>query len=85
MPEVVARGREPEVFACGFCHRADGPGGPENANIAGLPAACIVQQMAGLTLIAPGHCTGWRAVNALANAYGDARVAPLAVGKVFAI
>jgi len=45
-PEVVARGRKPEVFACGFCHRADGPGGPENSNIAGLPAAYIVQQMA---------------------------------------
>ncbi|MFS8048037.1 MBL fold metallo-hydrolase [Rhizobium sp. BR 314] len=39
----------------------------------------------GLTLIAPGHCTGWRAVNALANAYGDSTVAPLAVGKIFAI
>jgi 7,8-dihydropterin-6-yl-methyl-4-(beta-D-ribofuranosyl)aminobenzene 5'-phosphate synthase len=39
----------------------------------------------GLTLIAPGHCTGWRAVNALANAFGDSTVAPLAVGKIFAI
>jgi 7,8-dihydropterin-6-yl-methyl-4-(beta-D-ribofuranosyl)aminobenzene 5'-phosphate synthase len=39
----------------------------------------------GLTLIAPGHCTGWRAVNALANAYGDSTLAPLAVGKIFAI
>jgi len=39
----------------------------------------------GLTLIAPGHCTGWRAVNALANAYGDSTVAPLAVGKIFAV
>ncbi len=39
----------------------------------------------GLTLIAPGHCTGWRAVNALVNAYGDSTVAPLAVGKVFAL
>jgi cytochrome c553 len=46
MPEVVARGRKPDVFACGFCHRADGPGGPENANLAGLPADYIVQQMA---------------------------------------
>jgi len=45
-PEVVARGRKPDVFACGFCHRADGPGGPENANLAGLPAAYIAQQMA---------------------------------------
>ena len=46
MPEVVARGRKPDVPACGFCHRADGPGGPENANLAGLPAAYIVQQSA---------------------------------------
>ena len=45
-PEVVARGRKPEVFACGFCHRADGSGGPENANLMGLPAAYITQQMA---------------------------------------
>ena len=46
MPAVVARGRKPDVLACGFCHRADGPGGPENANLAGLPAAYIVQQLA---------------------------------------
>lgn len=43
-PEVVARGRKPDVAACGFCHRADGPGGPENANLAGLPTAYIIQQ-----------------------------------------
>ena len=46
MPEIVARGRKPDVFACGFCHRADGPGGPENASLAGLPAAYIAEQMA---------------------------------------
>jgi cytochrome c553 len=45
LPPVVARGRKPDVFACGFCHRADGPGGPENSALAGLPAAYIVQQM----------------------------------------
>jgi cytochrome c553 len=45
MPEIVAHGRKPDVFACGFCHRADGPGGPENAALAGLPAAYIVQQV----------------------------------------
>jgi 7,8-dihydropterin-6-yl-methyl-4-(beta-D-ribofuranosyl)aminobenzene 5'-phosphate synthase len=39
----------------------------------------------GLALVAPGHCTGWRAVNALVNAYGDSVVAPIAVGKIFAI
>ena len=46
MPRVVARGRRPDVFACGFCHRADGSGGPENARLTGLPEAYIVQQMA---------------------------------------
>jgi 7,8-dihydropterin-6-yl-methyl-4-(beta-D-ribofuranosyl)aminobenzene 5'-phosphate synthase len=35
-----------------------------------------------LKLIAAAHCTGWRAVNALADAFGDA-VAPAAVGKVY--
>lgn len=46
LPDIVAQGRKPDVFACGFCHRADGPGGPENANLAGQPAAYIIQQMA---------------------------------------
>src|SRR5262245_53776611 len=45
-PEVVARGRKPDVFACGFCHRADGPGGPENADLAGLPKSYIIRQLA---------------------------------------
>ena len=35
-----------------------------------------------LKMIAAAHCTGWRGVNALANAFGDA-VAPAAVGKVY--
>ncbi len=46
MPEVVSQGRKPDVRACGYCHRAEGTGGPENSSIAGLPAAYIVQQMA---------------------------------------
>jgi len=46
MPEVVAQGRKPGVYACGFCHRAAGPGGPENADLAGLPAAYMMEQMA---------------------------------------
>lgn len=45
MPEVVARGRKPDVYACGFCHRADGPGGPENSGLAGLPESYITQQV----------------------------------------
>jgi len=46
LPEIVAQGRKPGVFACGYCHRADGPGGPENADLAGLPKSYIIQQMA---------------------------------------
>jgi 7,8-dihydropterin-6-yl-methyl-4-(beta-D-ribofuranosyl)aminobenzene 5'-phosphate synthase len=34
-----------------------------------------------LDVIAAGHCTGWRAMAALANAFGDTKLAPLAVGK----
>lgn len=46
MPDVVARGRAPDVYACGFCHTPGGQGRPENASLAGLPAAYIVQQVA---------------------------------------
>jgi len=45
MPDVVAHGRMPDVRACGSCHRAEGTGGPENASLAGLPAAYIIQQI----------------------------------------
>jgi cytochrome c553 len=46
MPDIVARGRRPDVQACGSCHRAEGTGGPENASLAGLSAAYIAQQVA---------------------------------------
>jgi len=46
MPDVVAHGRTPEVFACGYCHLPNGQGRPENASLAGLPAAYITRQMA---------------------------------------
>ena len=51
MPEIVVHGRKPEVMACGYCHRAEGTGGPENTSLAGLPATYIIQQMADLSLI----------------------------------
>jgi 7,8-dihydropterin-6-yl-methyl-4-(beta-D-ribofuranosyl)aminobenzene 5'-phosphate synthase len=38
----------------------------------------------GLDVIAPGHCTGWRALNQLVRTCGEETVAPLAVGKIFA-
>ena len=34
-----------------------------------------------LEVIAAGHCTGWRAMSALNNAFGDKKLTPLAVGK----
>jgi cytochrome c553 len=46
MPASVAHGRKPELRACGFCHLVNGQGRPENASLAGLPMAYIVQQMA---------------------------------------
>ena len=46
MPPAVANGRRPELRACGFCHLTNGQGRPENASLAGLPAAYIIQQMA---------------------------------------
>jgi len=36
-----------------------------------------------LTTIAAGHCAGWRAMAALAAAFGDKVVTPTAVGKRF--
>jgi cytochrome c553 len=46
MPDIVAHGRKPAVYACGYCHMPDGRGRPENAPLAGLPAAYIVAQVA---------------------------------------
>ena len=38
----------------------------------------------GLALVAPGHCTGWRALNVMAQELGD-ELAPSAVGKRYAM
>ncbi len=38
----------------------------------------------GLKFLAPGHCTGWRAVSAMARAFGEELV-PSAVGKRYVI
>jgi cytochrome c553 len=46
MPAVVAKGRRPAVFACGYCHLPNGAGRPENASLAGLPYDYILQQVA---------------------------------------
>jgi cytochrome c553 len=46
LPGIVARGRAPDVYACGYCHSPSGQGRPENAALAGLPVAYIEQQVA---------------------------------------
>ncbi len=46
LPDVVAHGRRPELFACGYCHLPNGLGRPENASIAGLSEAYIAAQFA---------------------------------------
>ena len=45
VPDIVAHGRKPDVYACSYCHLPDGAGRPENATVAGLSADYIVQQM----------------------------------------
>lgn len=45
MPAVVAQGRKPDVYACGYCHLPGGEGRPENAALAGLPAQYIIRQV----------------------------------------
>jgi 7,8-dihydropterin-6-yl-methyl-4-(beta-D-ribofuranosyl)aminobenzene 5'-phosphate synthase len=37
----------------------------------------------GLSVIAPGHCTGWRATHALVSSFGEGVVTPSAVGKTY--
>lgn len=44
MPRIVASGRKP-AWACAYCHLPTGQGRPENAPLAGLPAAYIVEQV----------------------------------------
>jgi cytochrome c553 len=46
MPDVVAHGRKPNLYACAYCHLPNGMGRPENATLAGLPADYIVAQVA---------------------------------------
>lgn len=45
MPDVVSIGRKPSVYACAYCHLPNGAGRSENASLAGLSEAYIVQQI----------------------------------------
>jgi cytochrome c553 len=45
MPEVVAKGRRPDVRACSLCHMPNGKGRPENAGVAGLPTEYFLKTL----------------------------------------
>ncbi len=45
MPPVVAKGKEPQVWACSLCHYPNGKGRPENAGVSGLPNSYFIQTM----------------------------------------
>jgi 7,8-dihydropterin-6-yl-methyl-4-(beta-D-ribofuranosyl)aminobenzene 5'-phosphate synthase len=49
-----------------------------------IPDTVKDMQSFGLKRIVPAHCTGWRAVHALANVYGEDVLVPSAVGRQFA-
>ena len=58
-------------------------------HLSGINERVIPQTVAdlkkfGLKLLAPGHCTGWRALSAMAREFGDELV-PSAVGKKYLI
>jgi 7,8-dihydropterin-6-yl-methyl-4-(beta-D-ribofuranosyl)aminobenzene 5'-phosphate synthase len=73
------------------CAESSFPGIPLYAVLGGLhlsgtneriiPQTVEAMRRFDLSVIAAGHCTGWRAMTALANAFTDAKLAPLAVGK----
>jgi cytochrome c553 len=45
MPEIVAHGRKPDIWACSLCHYPNGKGRPENAGVAGLPVSYFIHTM----------------------------------------
>ncbi len=47
-----------------------------------IPETIADLKQFGLKLLAPGHCTGWRALSAMASVFGDDLV-PSAVGKQY--
>ena len=45
MPNVVAQGKQPNVWACGLCHYPNGKGRAENAGVSGLSAEYFIHTM----------------------------------------
>jgi cytochrome c553 len=45
MPDIVANGRRPDIWACALCHYPNGKGRPENASVVGYNREYFIQQM----------------------------------------
>jgi cytochrome c553 len=45
MPDVVAHGKQPNVWACGLCHYPNGKGRAENAGVSGLNTEYFMHTM----------------------------------------
>jgi cytochrome c553 len=45
MPDIVANGRKPDIWACSLCHYPNGKGRPENASVVGYNRDYFIQQM----------------------------------------
>ena len=82
MPQVVAHGRKPSLFACAYCHLPNGMGRPENATLAGLPESYIIAQMAAFrTDSRRNPASGWvpgNSMHAVAMNATDAEIASAA-------
>lgn len=56
-------------------------------HLSGTPAEAIIPDTVAalrdfdLRMLVPGHCTGWRAIHRLVDAFGEERVVPSAVGR----
>jgi cytochrome c553 len=79
MPDVVARGRKPNVIACAFCHTPTGQGRPENSALAGLPEAYIKEQLQDFRSgarqpVGPEAYKPSRGMHAVAKAMTDAEI-----------
>ena len=72
LPPVLAASRVPAKPACGYCHLADGTGRPENAKLAGLPAAYIVAQVHALHAgMRAAAAPGWLPTTLMRNATAE--------------
>jgi cytochrome c553 len=75
MPEVpVARGRQPNVWACSWCHLPNGLGHPQSAGLAALPAAYLTQQLADYKSGARKASVGGSIMTVIAKAMTDEEV-----------